>query len=261
MMPNATHTCLDCGAPIVSRMIRCFVCKTKSITARLKEHPSTRPIPVLNSLSRDSLITAAKLPKLGNPFWGTGSCKACGGQVEGLRQYCRPCKILRHRAEAAEWYEKNREYKITYECKRAKDFPEKSRAKVRRWAASPKGAAYIKAYSKTYVRPSRGIIRVAQPLLAYPFVRTARDEHADLLFVNSLVPQGMPGREDVVQDALLAVLEGRTTLDQLKAGGISMFLRNFRRSNYESNGYALSLDMPRIGGGSWHDVLPDDKTM
>jgi hypothetical protein len=92
--------------------------------------------------------------------------------------------------------------------------------------------------------------------MVYPFVHAPREEHAELLLVNSLVPRGMPGREDVVQTLLVALLEKTTTLEQLKAGGITRFLSQFRRDNYEAAGYAVSLDVPRFGGGSWHDVLP-----
>lgn len=93
--------------------------------------------------------------------------------------------------------------------------------------------------------------------LAYPFIAKRRDEHADLLAVNGLVPQGMPGREDVCQELLLAVLEGSVSVAALKSD--RAFLRatitRLRRENFESGGYAISLDEPRPDGRTWYDTL------
>ena len=92
--------------------------------------------------------------------------------------------------------------------------------------------------------------------LAYPFVVKRRNEHADLLAVNALVPRSMPGREDVRQEVMLALWEGTVTLEQLRApGALRAFTSAFRRRNDEDSGYAVSLDMPMRAGCSWHDVL------
>ena len=100
------------------------------------------------------------------------------------------------------------------------------------------------------------------PIVAYPFIRKAKDEHADLLFVNSIVPTSMPGREDVCQEILLALFEQRITLNELKANRANLrsFVASFRRDNYESGGYAVSLDQPMYDGRSWHDTLSSDNS-
>lgn len=99
---------------------------------------------------------------------------------------------------------------------------------------------------------------VATPALAYPFIVRRRDEHADLMAVNGLVPRGLPGREDVCQEIMLALWEGKITLDQLKANrsNVRAFVRTFTTENYEGGGYAMSLDQPMHDGRSWHDILP-----
>jgi hypothetical protein len=107
------------------------------------------------------------------------------------------------------------------------------------------------------ITPKRIPIVVPRINLSYPFIIGRRNDTADLLTVNSLVPQYLMGREDVCQEIMLALWEGKVTLDQLKANRalVSSFIRKSRRDNYESNGYAISLDQPMRDGGSWHDVL------
>ena len=53
----------------------------------------------------------------------------------------------------------------------------------------------------------------------YPYIITPRDEHSDLLAVNAIVPKGIPDnmRADMCQEIMIAILEGRTTLEMLKA--------------------------------------------
>lgn len=92
-------------------------------------------------------------------------------------------------------------------------------------------------------------------LMAYPFIRVARDEHAELIEVNGLVPQQIAARSDVVQEIMLALYECRTTIDAVRAGGWRPFVRGFYRNNHEAGGQALSLDTPMRDGRSWHDVL------
>jgi hypothetical protein len=100
------------------------------------------------------------------------------------------------------------------------------------------------------------VLRERYVPLQYPFVAKPRDEHADLLAVNVLVPH-MPGREDICQEIMLALWEKKITLDQIKANRADLraFVRGFNKENYEAGGYAISLDDPMHDGRSWHDVL------
>lgn len=122
-------------------------------------------------------------------------------------------------------------------------------------------AAALKRATRLELRKPK-IVAAKAPLLAYPYIAVKRDEHADLLAVNSLVPASMPGREDVCQEIMLALWERRITLDQLKANRADLraFVRSFTRDNYEAGGYAISLDVPMRSGQSWHDVLADPAT-
>lgn len=114
------------------------------------------------------------------------------------------------------------------------------------------------AWSKLITPKRVAKLTVPRFALSYPFIIRKRDEHADLLAVNSLVPHGLPGREDVCQEIMLALWEGKITLDQLKANrsNVRSFVRAFTVENYEGGGYAMSLDQPMADGRSWHDVLP-----
>lgn len=82
------------------------------------------------------------------------------------------------------------------------------------------------------------------PLLHYPFVREARPENADLLEINHLVPQALGGesRADICQEIMLALLEGRTSIAELKAhsGNTHFFVKKFYRDNFEQAGRAVS---------------------
>lgn len=106
--------------------------------------------------------------------------------------------------------------------------------------------------------PPKLLPRIREPrvVMSYPFVGKPRDEHAELLAVNKLVPQ-MPGREDICQEIMLALWEKKISLDDLKANraDIRGFVRRFTKDNYEVGGYAISLDAPMHTGQSWHDVL------
>lgn len=83
-------------------------------------------------------------------------------------------------------------------------------------------------------------------LLAYPYIAKPTDAHADIMAVNALVPAGMPEhvRADVCQEIMIAIMEGRTTLEMLKAkrGSASYFIRKFYKDNYEQAGHAISFD-------------------
>jgi hypothetical protein len=113
-----------------------------------------------------------------------------------------------------------------------------------------------------YVPEPKKII-VKTPLLAYPYIVKQRDEHADLLAVNAIVPRGVEGREDICQEIMIALWEKRITLDQLKAAreNVRGLVRAFNRANFEQSGFAVSLDLPREDGRSWHDVLADPASL
>ncbi|MDE2020426.1 MAG: transposase [Patescibacteria group bacterium] len=67
------------------------------------------------------------------------------------------------------------------------------------------------------IRRRRGTApRVA---LCYPFISKPRDEHADLLRVNNLVPKSLPEwmRADVCQNVMLALYDGTTSLEEIEA--------------------------------------------
>lgn len=98
-----------------------------------------------------------------------------------------------------------------------------------------------------YPRHPTRIIRPA--LLVYPFIRTARDEHAELLEVNGMVPRGLLGRADVVQEIMLALFEHRETIETVRAGAWRGYIRSFYRANHEAAGQAVSIDVPRFAGG------------
>lgn len=82
--------------------------------------------------------------------------------------------------------------------------------------------------------------------LNYPYIITLRDEHADLMAVNTIIPKSIPDnmRADMCQEIMVAILEGRTTLDQLrakKANG-AYFVNKFYHDNYEQGGHAISFN-------------------
>lgn len=99
------------------------------------------------------------------------------------------------------------------------------------------------------------------PLMQYPYIAKVRGEHADLLAVNSLVPQGLPHhmRADVCQEIMLALWQKETSIEELRGDRalVNKFIKGARAINYEAGGYALSLDAPMQDGRSWYDVLPD----
>lgn len=93
--------------------------------------------------------------------------------------------------------------------------------------------------------------------ISYPYIVKARPEHADILEVNNLIPKTFSGdrRADICQEVLLALLEGRTTMEQLRArrDDASFFIKKFWRDNFEMSGYAVSLDAP-VGDQTYFEV-------
>lgn len=101
----------------------------------------------------------------------------------------------------------------------------------------------LAAEAKRKAERERNKPRVA---LAYPFIMKRRDEHTDILAVNDIVPKNIAAdvRADICQEVMLAVLEGRTTIDALRArrDNAAFFIKKFYRENYEAAGHAISFD-------------------
>lgn len=105
----------------------------------------------------------------------------------------------------------------------------------------PQWARLIRPKKKAALRPA------TEPLMAYPYIAKAKPENADLRAINAVVPANIPEhmRADICQEIMLAVLEGRTTLEQLqqRGRGASYFIRKFWKENYEQAGHALSFSV------------------
>lgn len=201
----------------------------------------------------------------GGPRHSSGGrvCLACYSKPEVRRTY------LNHKAPSPLPYGISRLELITFERKpssgrRPKEFYEKLRgvAPAVKLLSLPENTWRDDGSIPIYRAPRKPRLpRIYKPVerrinLVYPYVAKPRDEHADLLAVNALIPQ-MPGREDICQEIMLALWEGRITLDQIKTNRTNLrpFIRSFTKENYESGGYAISLDVPMHSGQSWHDVL------
>lgn len=84
--------------------------------------------------------------------------------------------------------------------------------------------------------------KVVRPLnLNYPYIVKPTNDHADLIAVNRMVSQAMPGREDVCQDVMLALWENRTSLEELRADprALKAFTRSFRKASFERSGFGV----------------------
>lgn len=111
------------------------------------------------------------------------------------------------------------------------------------WRARDTGLALPVDWLALVRKPSKIIVE-RQPLLSYPYLMVRRPEHADLLMVHRIVPQHLPGREDVCQEIMLAMWEGKVTLDDLirNRSNLRQFIGAFREKNFERGGFATSLD-------------------
>jgi hypothetical protein len=89
-------------------------------------------------------------------------------------------------------------------------------------------------------------IREQASLLSYPFVAKVRDEHADLMAVNAIIPSNISEdmRADMCQEIMVAILEGRTTIEALRAkkANSAYFIKKFYHDNYEAGGHAISFN-------------------
>lgn len=115
------------------------------------------------------------------------------------------------------------------------------------WRARDMGLTLPSQWSRL-IRPKyKPKLRTPKPAaLEYPYIIKPRNEHADLMVVNAIVPKGIPDnmRADMCQEILLAILEGRTSLEMLKArgGNASFFIKKFYHDNYEAGGHAISFN-------------------
>lgn len=223
------QTCIDCPAHITPKRKRCDPCRDKREKALAKMH----------------------LQK----FWKTPKGRALRQHHAKLHRKRRPDL---HRANSRRYYARLRpEGKLSTGKSGTVRYLAKHIAHVRAWRAwrklQPKQVRKVKA---PIIRRERA------PLLSYPFVSVPRECNAALLAVNAIVPPGIPGREDVCQNILLAILEGRTTFAEIQTNraALSAFCRAHHRESFELGGYAVSLNEPRRDGRSWHDVLPDTAT-
>lgn len=96
--------------------------------------------------------------------------------------------------------------------------------------------------------------------LAYPYINVRRAENATLLLVNEMVSRALPGREDVCQDIMLAILESGLTPDRAT---VNSFIARFKKQNYESSGFAVSLDsiVPGTSDLRLIDTLSEDDSI
>lgn len=94
--------------------------------------------------------------------------------------------------------------------------------------------------------------------LVYPYIAKPRAEHADIMEINAMIPKGIPDhmRSDMCQEIMLAIMEGRTTLEMLRAkkASSSYFIRKFYKDNFEQSGYALSFDAKDDDGRSYDEI-------
>lgn len=100
-------------------------------------------------------------------------------------------------------------------------------------------------------------------LLQYPYVTAAKPDHNGMLLaVNSMVARAYPEhmRADLCQDIMLALLQGETTLEKLRARGIRPFVTQWRKVQREDE-YWPSLDAPRENGHAWHEVLSEEHSV
>lgn len=201
-----------------SSSLRAYYAKRRAEEARRAEARANIPAPA-------SLTTVAEVlatPKFNGAWWD-------GRGVEWTPTDCARLEIL---------------------CAANVD-PEKAADAIGRapqaiaWRAKETGLVLPEAWRKLvrrkYVPKERAPPRIQ---LAYPFVIRKRDEHADLLAVNALVSQYLPGREDVCQEIMLAMWEGKITVDELRRNrnNLRAFVRSFKSANFEMGGYGVSMD-------------------
>ena len=96
--------------------------------------------------------------------------------------------------------------------------------------------------------------------IRYPFRIKVRDEHADLLAVNALVPKTIPDemRGDICQEILLDIYQGKVNLATLQGANgkqlIREFLSRWRKANLERGGYGIMSFDPRDDERSYDEI-------
>jgi len=94
--------------------------------------------------------------------------------------------------------------------------------------------------------------------LVYPYIIMPRPEHEEILAINNIVPRTFPDqmRADICQEVMLAVLEGRTTIDELRKNRSksAWFLRKFYCDNFEAAGRAVSFESMALEDRTYDEV-------
>ncbi len=128
------------------------------------------------------------------------------------------------------------------------------------WRASDMGLLLAPNWrSFIYVRRQSKPREVRQ-VLQYPYVMgKAKNDHAFLLAVNAVVPQGLPGdlRNDVCQDMLLAIIEGDLSMDDVKTE-MGAYLKAARK-RYSMPWGTVNIDAPLWDDGrSLSEVISEN---
>lgn len=271
--------CVQCGALVNggARRLRCEECqdvRNKEIQRKNRRAWSIANRKRSREHNRAYRLRHPERAKASSLKWRSGGiepaprqCLVCETPLSGRKKICDGCSRERNKARCLAYHATHKpdagKVKASWDKWRAAN-PDKDRAakvagRSRYLALHPeRRAASVAKYAakkRQMTAAKRAIIPVAA--LKFPYVIAARPDILDYLALNALVPAGLPGREDAVQDMALAVLEGRTTLDALQAdhSTVRAFCRSHMKGNFESGGYAVSLSEPRRDGRNWNDVL------
>lgn len=89
------------------------------------------------------------------------------------------------------------------------------------WKARDTGLSLPPAWAALIGPPRKP--RIERIQLSYPYIAKRRDDHADLMAINDIVPKHYPSwvRADVCQNILLAVLEGEVAIDELRRNKVT----------------------------------------
>lgn len=129
------------------------------------------------------------------------------------------------------------------------------------WRAREEGFTLPTQWSRL-IAPKRAkkIVSPNRSDLAYPYITNIRPEHADIVAINAMIPRAVPDsmRGDMCQEIMLAIIEGRTTLEKLKAKSQSAqyYIRKFYKDNFEQSGHAMSFS---VGVGDGDDERSYDE--
>ena len=91
--------------------------------------------------------------------------------------------------------------------------------------------------------------------------------------LNDLVPRAYPEhmRADIIQEMMLAVIEGKFSIDEIKSNRdkSAWFIKKFWKDNYEVNGHGISFDQVhdgwrtaevRVAAQEWHQEQFAERT-